>query len=285
MKSKLLITGGNGQLAACLKDLSSNFPEYEFLYTDYAELDITDFNNLRDYFKEHSIQWCVNCAAYTAVDKAESEKGLASSVNEFGAENLAKICNEFHVKLIHISTDFVFDGKSSKPYLESDSTSPLSVYGETKRQGELAVQNHLHSYFIIRTSWLYSEHGNNFLKTMLRLSETRPELNVVADQIGTPTYAGDLAALIMKIIGTNSEAYGLYHYSNDGVASWFDFAKTIFKFTDSVVKIKPIPTTEYPTPAQRPKYSVLDKSKIKKTFKLTIPEWEDSLQEALKKIK
>ena len=283
MTSKILVTGGNGQLATCLKDIEPESQDHEFIYTDYEELDITDFHHLRTYFKEHSVQWCVNCAAYTAVDKAENDKDKATKINVRGAENLANVCNEFRVKLIHISTDFVFDGTSSTPYTEIDAPNPLSVYGHTKLDGELSVKQHCAEHFILRTSWLYSEHGHNFMKTMLSLAETREKINVVVDQIGTPTYAGDLAELIVKIISTDSENYGLYHYSNEGVASWYDFAKVIFDMSQIDLKVYPISTTDYPTPAARPKFSIMDKRLTKNTFKSDIPYWQESLKKAIKR--
>lgn len=283
MNTKILITGANGQLATCIKDIEAKFDSSTLIYTDYHDLDITNFQNLRNYFKEHSVQWCVNCAAYTAVDQSETDQENAARINVFGAENLAKVCKELRVKLIHISTDFVFDGKTSVPYNEEDQTHPLGVYGLTKLEGEFAVQKNVFEHFILRTSWLYSEHGNNFMKTMLKLASTHSEIKVIADQIGTPTYAADLAEVIREIINSNSEEYGLYHFSNEGVASWYDFAVAIFDIAEINVTVKPIATSEYPTPAKRPSYSVMDKKKIKETFNFGIPYWRNSLKEAIKK--
>ena len=281
---KILVTGGNGQLAACIKDVSKGQNDLEFIYTDSEDLDITNQQHVADFFQNNNIDWCINCAAYTAVDKAETDVDLARKVNKDGAKNLALACKSKNVKLIHVSTDFVFDGTSSTLYSETDSSEPIGVYGLTKLEGEHAIQDNLESYFILRTSWLYSEHANNFMKTMLRLAETRPELSVVADQIGTPTYATDLASVMLNIINTNSTNYGLYHYSNEGVASWYDFAAAIFEIADTKTKVFPIKTEAYPTPAARPQFSVMDKSKIKETFKIEIPHWRDSLKVALKNL-
>jgi len=277
--TNILVTGGNGQLASCLKDLETT--NFNFIYTDYLDLDITNLESLDFFFNKNDIDYCINCAAYTAVDQAEKDKKNAFKINEIGAKNLAVICNKFHATLIHISTDFVFNGNQSRIYDEKAVTNPLSVYGETKLQGEIQIQKHLTNYFILRTSWLYSEHGNNFMKTMIKLSKERTQLNVVVDQIGTPTYATDLAAIILQFISTNHIQYGIYHYSNEGVASWYDFAKAIFEEIDSEIILLPIKSVEYPTPAQRPPFSVLDKSKIKNALQIEIPHWRDSLRKAL----
>lgn len=276
----ILVTGGKGQLGLSIKSID-NLPGYNFIYKDALDLDIADKNGLNTFFDEFKIDWCINCAAYTAVDKAESEVRMATKINDIGAEILAQACNKFHIKLIHVSTDFVFDGKTSKPYKESSHTHPINVYGRTKLDGERKIISNLKTYFILRTSWLYSEFGSNFLKTMLKLSIDRSEINVIADQVGTPTYAKDLALAIVKIIELDSEHYGVYHYSNQGVASWYDFATAIFDITEIPVKVNPIPTEQYPTPALRPSYSVLDKSKIVDTFNIYIPYWRKSLEKAI----
>jgi len=282
--TKVLVTGGNGQLATCIKDVVSSHPEIIFIYTDYKELDICDLNSVEAYFKQTGdISYCINCAAYTAVDKAEEDKEKAYQINADGAKNLAIACKNNNTVLIHVSTDFVFEGNENVPYIETDITEPISVYGNSKLKGEQEIEHVLDNYFIFRTSWLYSEHGNNFMKTMLRLSESRKELSVVGDQIGTPTYAGDLAKVIVSVITTKSNNYGLYHYSNDGAISWFDFAQEIFKLSNISINLTSISTEEYPTLAARPKYSVLDKNKIKNTFKLEIPNWKDSLKNVLLK--
>lgn len=277
----ILVTGGNGQLAQCIKDIDRTENALNFIYTDYQELDITNLEVIEAFFENNPIDYCINCAAYTAVDLAENEQEKAKKINEIGANNLAIVSKKNKSTLIHISTDFVFNGKQTSFYHEEDAPNPLSVYGETKRQGEVQIQNHLTKYFILRTSWLYSEHGNNFMKTMIRLSKEKDQLSVVSDQIGTPTYATDLASVILQIISTNNNQYGIYHYSNEGVASWYDFAKAIFEEIDSRIKLLPIKTIEYPTPAQRPQFSVLDKSKIKSVLQLEIPHWRDSLRKAI----
>ena len=278
----ILVTGGNGQLASCIKDVEKQYDDLNIIYTDHLELDICELNQIQTFFKSNpQINYCINCAAYTAVDKAETEAEKAFEINATGAKNLAQVCNDHDAILIHVSTDFVFDGEKNEPYTETDAANPISVYGASKLQGEVEIQQALKEYFIIRTSWLYSEYGNNFMKTMLRLAETRDGISVVSDQIGTPTYAGDLAEIIIQIINTKTEKYGIYHYSNEGVASWFEFAKEIFKLTKNKIKVNPIPSIEYLTPAKRPKYSVLDKKKIIDVFKIDIPFWRDSLKKVI----
>lgn len=280
----ILVTGGNGQLATCIKDLAKDLEGLNFIYVDLDELDITKLKEVNSFFESESISFCVNCAAYTAVDRAETDKDNAVNVNIRGAAILAEACKVKNAGLIQISTDFVFDGKKSSPYLEEDSTEPLGVYGMTKLKGEQEVMRLLPNSFIIRTSWLYSEHGQNFLKTMLRLGSDRDNLSVVADQIGTPTYAGDLAKVIINIITEDFKGFGTYHYSNEGVASWFDFAKAIFDESKTNIKLLPIITDAYPTPARRPTFSVMDKTKIKKELKIEIPYWRDSMRKCLEKI-
>ena len=281
----ILVTGGNGQLATCIKDISKDIVDQNFIYVDVEELDITKKGDIEDFFANNKITHCINCAAYTAVDKAESDEDLAKKINVVGARNVALVCSENKTTLIHISTDFVFNGKQTKLYSEGDDEQPLGIYGETKLLGEKEIETALNQYFIIRTSWLYSEHGHNFLKTMLRLGSEREKLSVVSDQIGTPTYAGDLAGLIVAIIQDESIDYGIYHYSNEGVASWYDFAKAIFDESKTEVMLFPINSTDYPTPAERPKFSVMDKTKVKKNFQIEIPYWRDSLVNALTKCK
>ena len=281
--TNVLVTGSNGQLASCIKDLEKQYKNLKLIYTDYQELDICDLNQLNTFFKSNSkIHYCINCAAYTAVDKAETDVDKAYEINAQGAKNLAIVCREFDVVLIHISTDFVFDGQKTAPYNEADIPNPISVYGASKLKGEVEIQKTVKEYFIIRTSWLYSEYGTNFMKTMLRLAETRDEINVVSDQIGTPTYGGDLAKVILTIINSKSTGFGLYHYSNEGVTSWYDFAKAIFEASNLKIKTNPIKSAAYPTPAKRPAYSVLDKTKIKNTLRTQAPFWSESLQKAVK---
>jgi dTDP-4-dehydrorhamnose reductase len=274
----VLVTGSNGQLASCIKDRAKQHKGLHFIYTDYQELDICNLNDVEGFFKtKPKIDYCINCAAYTAVDKAETDVEKAFEINAQGPKNLATICNEQDTILIHVSTDFVFDGDKTEPYTETDIPKPISVYGASKLQGEVEIQKTLKKHFIIRTSWLYSEHGANFMKTMLRLAETRDEISVVSDQIGTPTYAGDLADVILKIINSKNTNFGLYHYSNEGVASWYDFAKAIFEGSNLKIKTSPIKTEGYPTPAKRPVYSVMDKTKIKKTLNIEISSWKDTI--------
>ncbi|MFH6603069.1 dTDP-4-dehydrorhamnose reductase [Maribacter algicola] len=277
----VLVTGGNGQLATCIKDIDSRASEYHFIYVDLPDFDITDKEIVNRLFEANDISHCINCAAYTAVDKAESEKELAYSVNVTGAKNLAEACDEHHAIMIQISTDFVFDGNQGFSYKENDKTNPLGVYGATKWQGELAVSQALERHFVLRTSWLYSEFGHNFVKTMQRLGAEREILNVVSDQIGTPTYAGDLAKVILKIVQEDINEYGTYHYSNEGVASWYDFAMAIFEIAEINCNVLPIKTEAYPTPAKRPSFSVMDKSKIKNALQIEIPYWRESLVRCL----
>lgn len=281
----VLVTAKDGQLGQCFQDIALNYPEINFFFKSSSELDITNKATVDSVFNsEVPFDYCINAAAYTAVDKAEDNIELADQVNHIGAQNLALACKKHQVILIHISTDFVFDGKSSKAYLESDITNPLGVYGETKLKGEQAISKTLEQHFIIRTSWLYSEFGNNFLKTMLRLASERNEIGVVGDQIGSPTYAKDLAEAVLQIIEAKSSAYGIYHYSNDGEISWYDFAKEIFRLSGSSIKLNKIETTDYPTPAERPQFSVLNTTKISPLLAIKIPNWKASLAMAYSKL-
>ena len=281
----ILVTGSNGQLGNCIKDIESKYANLNIVYTDYLELDICDLNQVKSFFQANNqIHYCINCAAYTAVDNAEIDYDKAFEINTLGAKNLALSCELNNAVLIHISTDFVFDGNKEKPYVETDIPNPISVYGDTKWKGEIEIQNIIKNHFIVRTSWLYSEHGSNFVKTMLRLSNERTTISVVNDQIGTPTYAGDLAEVIMHIIYTKSENFGVFHFSNSGEISWFDFAKAIFDEKGIKIDIKPIRTEDYPTPAKRPKFSVMDKSKINEVLKVEIYNWRKSLKKVLNKI-
>jgi len=277
---KILVTGGNGQLGSELKEIAPNYRDYNFLFTDIKDLDITNQNAVAAIIESNNINVIINCAAYTAVDKAESEPELSDAINHLAVANFAQIAKDKNIKLLHISTDYVFDGTNHKPYVVTDTPNPQSVYGKTKLDGELAMQqiNPINSV-IIRTSWVYSKFGNNFVKTMLRLAETRDEISVVVDQIGSPTNATDLAEAILNILPQiNNENVGLFHYSNGGVCSWYDFAKAIFEIKGLAIKVKPIESKQYPTPAERPIYSVLDKTKIKKRYQIEIPEWRDSLK-------
>lgn len=274
----VVVTGGSGQLGQSLQHIASQFSDAKFYFTDFQEVNIADKESIRAFFDEVKPDFCINAAAYTAVDKAETEEDKAHEINVTGARNLAEVCKEFDTTLIHVSTDFVFDGNKNTPYTEEDKANPQSVYGKTKREGEEAIEAALEKHYIIRTAWLYSQFANNFMKTMLRLAGERSSLGVVSDQIGTPTHAVDLATAIMQIITSGKNAYGIYHFSNEGVASWYDFAKKIFEINNVNIELNPIPTTAYPTPAVRPAYSVLDKSKIKKEFGIEIKEWQESLQ-------
>lgn len=278
---KVLVTGGNGQLAKSIHKVSAKYADLILVYTDIEELDITNQSELNSFFTDKKFDYCINCAAYTAVDNAETDIETAHKINVIGAQNLARVCSDFGAVLIHISTDFVFDGESDQLYKEEDHTSPVSVYGQTKLDGEKAIKSVFKNYFIIRTSWLYSEFGNNFMKTMIRLGNERDELSVVNDQIGTPTYAEDLANVILNIIDSHNQDFGLFHFSNEGAVSWCDFAKEIFLQEGIQLELNPIPTSNYPTPAKRPKYSVLDKTKIEKILNVKIFGWKDSLKRAL----
>ena len=282
----VLVTGANGQLGQAIQSISENYSEIEFVFCDSEKLDITDYDNVNAIFDEYIPKYCINAAAYTAVDKAESEPEKAYSINVLGAQNLAKICKMNNTVLLHVSTDFVFDGTKTTPYTELDEPNPTGVYGQTKLDGEEAIKELWEKHFIIRTSWVYSKFGNNFLKTMLRLASEREELSVVNDQIGTPTNAVDLAEVLIKIVESchaelvSAPNYGIYNYSNEGQCSWYDFAKKIFEINKITIDLQPIPTKDYPTPAKRPAYSVLDKSKIKNVFDVQIENWETSLSKA-----
>lgn len=282
----ILITGATGQLGAEIQTLSSSYSNYTFLFTTKKELDISNEIALNQFCTHHKINVIINCAAYTAVDKAENEPTLANIVNHIAVRNLAIQAKEKNIKLIHVSTDYVFNGENFKPYLEDDIPNPQNYYGKVKLAGEEAIKEvNPKDSIIIRTSWLYSSHGNNFVKTMLRLGKEKDSLSVVFDQIGTPTYAGDLAKAILDIVPNITNYHvKIYHYSNEGVLSWYDFAKEIMKMAKLTCKILPIETKDYPTPAKRPHYSVLNKNKIKDDFGLQIPYWKDSLSICLKKM-
>lgn len=282
----ILITGANGQLGNEIRILGEKSP-HNYIFTDVAELDITNREEIKQIAEKQNINVIVNCAAYTNVDKAEEEQDFAYLLNTQAVENLATVAKDFDILLLHVSTDYVFSGKNSVPYTENDKTSPTGVYGKTKLQGEKAILLSGCKHIIIRTSWLYSEFGNNFLKTMLCLTEKKPTLNVVFDQVGTPTYALDLAKAICQIV--ENKKYegneGIYHFSNEGVCSWYDFAKSIANFSNhSSCQIQPCHSDEFPSKVLRPSFSVLDKTKIKNTFDVVIPHWQDSLKKCLKKM-
>jgi dTDP-4-dehydrorhamnose reductase len=282
--TKVLVTGGKGQLAQCIQSISNDYPSLDFVFLGSNDLDISNNIEVEDYFSKNNFDYCINCAAYTAVDKAEEEPEKAKQINEIGAKNLAHACFKNSVTLIHISTDFVFDGTAKLPYTEEDTTNPISVYGKTKRDGELAIISNLPQHFIIRTSWLYSEFAGNFVKTMLRLSKEREELSVVDDQTGCPTYAKDLAAVILKIIDSQSKKFGIYHYSNQGEITWYDFAKEIFKQSKAGINLYKTDSKTFKTLATRPNYSVLNTSKIHSLLNLEPIQWEKSLEKCLKEI-
>lgn len=281
---KILVTGANGQLGNELRGvLEAEFPG-QTIYTDRDELDLTDAAAVEKFLVANDITHVVNCAAYTAVDRAEEEKRECAEINTDAVKNLALAADTSGAKILHISTDYVFDGTGHRPYRESDKVNPISQYGTTKRKGETALLALAPDSIIIRTAWLYSSYGNNFVKTMLRLAEKGGEVRVVSDQIGTPTYARDLARAIARILRGNQWVAGIYHYTNEGAASWYDFAHAIFRIAGKKVKLTPIPTEDYPTPASRPAYSILDRSRIKATYGVEIPHWEDSLEECMKKL-
>lgn len=278
---KILVTGANGQLGQCLQKISSQFEEFEFIFTDSETLDITIKEEVNDFFWQNAPDFCINAAAYTAVDLAETEVEKAFLVNSDGTENLAEACAENNAQFIHVSTDYVFDGENNLAYTEEDFTNPLGVYGASKLAGdELALEVNPCSV-ILRTSWVYSEFGKNFVKTMLNLFATKEELSIVADQFGQPTNANDLAEAIMKIIKSEKITPGIFNFSNLGRISWFDFAKKIAELSEAKIKLNAIETSQYPTPAKRPKNSVLDLDKISKTYAVPLKPWEESLEDCV----
>lgn len=309
----ILVTGANGQVGQCFQELASQYTDFQFYFAGSNDLDITSKHDVEAFFRKNAaarsdvggavrsgtdgsrqddrIRWVINCAAYTAVDKAESEPARARKVNAIGAKNLAQACAARDIPLIHLSTDYVYHSRQNTPFRETDPVSPKGVYARTKLAGDRAVLlAHPTGGMVIRTSWVYSAYGQNFLKTMLRLGAERPSLRVVADQIGSPTYAPDLAVAILHIIQKTEQEEvskdslsGIWHYSNEGVASWYDFAQAIFDLQGLPCQTLPIETQDYPTPAQRPPFSLLNKSKIKAHFQLQIPHWRDSLRKALQK--
>ena len=286
----ILVTGSNGQLGSEIKDLVTNYKDFNFFFRDLPELNICDAEALNTFIFNQNINAAINCAAYTAVDQAEEDVEIAEQVNSIGVLNLVNALKKVNGKLIHISTDYVFDGNSFLPYQELDELNPIGIYGETKRAGELVILNSSIDALVIRTSWLYSAYGNNFVKTMLKLGHERDELEVIFDQVGTPTYASDLAKTCLDILldksSENISMNGkIYHYSNEGVTSWYDFAKAIMELGSIDCKVRPIETKDYPTPAKRPHFSVLNKTKIKKDFNIEIPYWRDSLDKCVEKLK
>lgn len=287
---KILVTGGNGQLGKEIQKLAPLYPQFEFVFLSKEDMPINNFELVRVFFDSVKPAYCINCAAYTAVDKAESEKDLAIQVNGEAVGVLAAICREHDTKFIHISTDYVFNGEGNYPYTENFPTDPINTYGASKLEGEKQAIQVNPDTIVIRTSWVYSSFGKNFVKTMIRLMNEKDEIRVVSDQIGSPTYAADLAEVIMKIIGNRQLATGkwepgIYNYSNEGIISWFEFAQAIKEIINCPCEVKPIKTAEYPTPAERPAYSVLDKTKIQQTFGIQLKDWKESLNICIEKIR
>jgi len=273
---KVLVTGANGQLGQCFQKHSKNYPEIEFLFCTSHELDITSEEALSEYFQNKNIDYCINTAAYTNVEQAENEKEKAFLVNAEGAKNVAEICKKYEVLLFHFSTDYVFNGNSSRPYIETDEVDPINVYGASKLKGEEEIQSVFEDYFILRTSWLYSEFGHNFFRTILRKADENATLNITNSQIGTPTNANDLATYVIKMITSESKAYGVYHFSNDGQGTWYDFAVEILNYSGKMDQVTLNKTGFFKTLAERPEYSVLSKEKITSKFG-PVEDWKKSL--------
>ena len=284
-KKSILVTGANGQLGMEFRALAPFYPEYVFLFASREELSITDTSSVEKYFSENKIDYCFNCAAYTAVDKAETEKDLAFESNGAAVGNLAAVCKKYNALLIHISTDYVFNGQATSPYKETDTTDPVNAYGASKLLGEQEAVKNNEVTVIIRTSWVYSSFGKNFVKTMLRLMSEKESISVVNDQFGCPTYAADLAAAMMAIIQNENIPAGIYNYSNKGMINWYQFAVAIKEISDSNCLVNPVPSSQYPTPAKRPNYSVMDTSKIQQIFNVDIPAWRDSLEKCISILK
>lgn len=282
MTSPVLVTGSRGQLGDAIRRRMDRFPAYTFTLTDIDELDLCDKKAVDDFVRRGRYAYIINCAAYTAVDRAESDAERCMRINRDAVGHLATAAREVSARLIHISTDYVFDGRATRPYREDDPTAPTSVYGRTKLAGEHVLLETLPTdAVILRTAWLYSEVGNNFVKTMLRLGAERPEIRVVNDQLGSPTYAGDLAEAVLRVLTAPTFHPGIYHYTDDGVCSWYDFARHILRVAHPTCIVRPIPTADYPTPAARPAYSVLDKTRIRQAYGVSIPRWQDSLDRCL----
>lgn len=281
---KIVVLGASGQLGSCLKKVAAEKNITEISFPSEQGGNILDEGLLDKLFAAEKPSFVINCAAYTAVDKAEDEQEICRKVNRDGAANIARACAAHGATLVHISTDFVFKGNVTGLLTETDPAEPENIYGLTKLEGEAAIAKILPEHFTLRTSWLYSEYGNNFVKTMLRLGKEREQLGVIVDQVGSPTYAIDLAGAILNIIESDSKEYGIYHYSNEGVTSWYDFAKAVFDISETTVKLNPVKTSEYVTKAVRPAYSVMDKTKIKTAFGIQIPYWRDSLAECLQRL-
>lgn len=279
---KVLITGANGQLGRCVKDAASQFPDLDFLFVSRAELDIENTDCLTDFFRRNNFEYCINTAAYTNVEKAESESEKVFAINGEAVKNLVEACKEYNVVLLHISTDYVFDGKKGSPYLETDSTNPLNVYGASKLKGEQYIQEIGEKYYIFRTSWLYSQYGHNFLKTILKYSEAGKPLTITTEQTGTPTNANDLAAVLLETITQDTRNYGVYHYSNSGETTWYGFAEAILLQKGKLEEAKLAKTNHYPTFAARPTYSVLDTIKVQNSLNINSIDWQESLKSVIK---
>ncbi len=284
VKQKILVTGANGQLGKELQELAGKFLVFDFVFLSREDLPIHDIASVKQAFKKYAPHYCINCAAYTAVDKAEIDKENAFLINGEATGILAAACKEYNTRFIHISTDYVFDGNATSPYKTDAATNPQSVYGESKLQGEKKAIANNDQIVIIRTSWVYSASGKNFVKTMLRLMSEKPEINVVSDQVGSPTYAADLAKAILTIVSSGNWHPGIYHFSNKGVISWYDFALAIKELSGSHCIVNPIPSSAYPTPAKRPSYSVMDTSHISEVYGIELEEWKNSLIKCLKKL-
>ena len=281
----IIVTGSNGQLGSEMKELSPDYPQFRFVFLSREAFPINDEEKAKAIFEEYKPDYFINCAAYTAVDKAESEMELASDINGNAVGTLAALCKKHDTKFIHISTDYVFNGNNKEPLKETDDTDPVNAYGASKLLGEYKAEKNNPESIIFRTSWVYSAYGKNFVKTMMKLMNERASVGVVNDQFGSPTYAADLAEAIMKIISSGKWEPGLYNYSNEGVISWFEFASEIKSQIGSSCVVNPITTEQFPTPAKRPKYSVLDKTKIKDVYHLSLKEWKDSLRTCISKLK
>lgn len=277
----VLVTGASGQLGKCFQKQAIKFPNFKFLFCSSKELDITSEDSIRNFFTNHQIDFCINCAAYTNVELAEDEKKKAFLVNADSVKILAGICKENNAVLIHFSTDYVFNGEAKTPYKEEDKIGPINIYGSSKLLGEEYISSVMDRYFIFRTSWLYSEFGHNFFNTIRKKIEEGAELNITTSQVGTPTNGNDLAWYILKIISDENTQYGIYHFSNEGEATWYDFAKAIIVFSEKTEKIKLNKTGFYPTKAQRPEYSVLSKEKAKSEFGHKILDWKESLKQLI----
>lgn len=281
----ILITGSHGQLGNEMQQTAKRFPQFNYLYTDIEELDICDKAALDAFVKANAVNVIVNCAAYTAVDKAEDDVELCYKINADAVRNIGEIAAENNLKVVHVSTDYVFDGTNHIPYTEDQPVCPATVYGKSKLAGEQALLKTCKQAVILRTAWLYSSFGNNFVKTMMKLGTERDSLNVIFDQIGTPTYAADLAEAIMRIISSKNFVPGIYHFSDEGVCSWYDFTKSIHRLAGITCDVHPIETKDYPARTPRPHYSVLNKAKIKSTYSIVIPHWEESLERCIKILK